>query len=317
MEAKDSARRWQAIQVRHLEALRAIAKERSFHEAAFRLGYVQSAISSQLAQLEAVAGVRLIDRASGTARVELTAAGELLLRHTDEILARLEAAQADLDSLTARHANIVRVAGLDLLPPHWVAQSLTLVRDRCPLARIHMVESPRQRDGRTGHDDADLTILGVDVVAAERTTLLYRDPPVLLAPRMPDLPKTSSLITADALRRLQPIVPRSDQELCDHLEAIGVKPHPAIKPGTAATAEAMVSAGIGHAVAYQSQLSNSSATTTVVGLGHLLPSHALAVTTSEAAADRPAVRTVKEALRETCAVHVAEPPDSELPARAA
>ena len=136
----DAQTRWQAIEVRHLAALAAVAREGSFRRAADRLGYVQSAISGQIARLEQAAGTRLLERASGTPIVELTPAGQILLRHTDEILARFETAYADVNSLASRNAGAARVAGLELFSPHRTAQILSLFRERHPFARLTLEE---------------------------------------------------------------------------------------------------------------------------------------------------------------------------------
>ena len=74
---------WLGIELRHFAALAAVAEERSFRRAADRLGYVQSAISRQIAYLEQLTGERLIERSQGPKPVELTEAGELLLNRED------------------------------------------------------------------------------------------------------------------------------------------------------------------------------------------------------------------------------------------
>src|SRR5215813_7527281 len=83
------ADRWLGLDLRHLVALKAIADEGSFGRAAERLGYTQSAISQQIAALERIVGLRLIDRPGGPRPISLTEAGQILLRHADAIQARL------------------------------------------------------------------------------------------------------------------------------------------------------------------------------------------------------------------------------------
>ena len=89
---------WVSVELRHLVALDAVAREGSFRRAAERLGYVQSAISHQIAALETLVGQRLIDRSRGTRPLMLTPAGEVLLAHADAVMAQMRAAQADLSA---------------------------------------------------------------------------------------------------------------------------------------------------------------------------------------------------------------------------
>src|ERR687895_1899391 len=93
--------RWLGLDLRHLIALKAIADEGSFGKAAERLGYTQSAISQQIAALEKIVGLRLIERPGGPRPISLTEAGEVLLRHAEAIQARLLAAKADMTALEA------------------------------------------------------------------------------------------------------------------------------------------------------------------------------------------------------------------------
>jgi DNA-binding transcriptional LysR family regulator len=102
------ALRWRGVQLRQLEALVAVASERSFVRAARRLGYSQSAVSHQIAALERTVGRRLLERPSGNSPVAVTDAGAVVLGHAEAVLARLGAARCDLDAL-AGGARRVRV----------------------------------------------------------------------------------------------------------------------------------------------------------------------------------------------------------------
>ncbi|HEY3184942.1 MAG TPA: LysR family transcriptional regulator, partial [Gaiellaceae bacterium] len=71
---------WLGIELRHLAALEAVAREGSFRRAATSLGYVQSAISQQIAALEKAVGQRLVERSRGGGPLRLTEVGELVLQ---------------------------------------------------------------------------------------------------------------------------------------------------------------------------------------------------------------------------------------------
>src|SRR5256885_14315151 len=71
--------RWLGIELRHLTALEAVAREGSFGRAAKSLGYTQSAVSQQIAALERIVGARLVERPGGPRPVSPTEAGEALL----------------------------------------------------------------------------------------------------------------------------------------------------------------------------------------------------------------------------------------------
>jgi molybdate transport repressor ModE-like protein len=112
---------WLGVDLRHLAALEAVARTGSFSRAARELGYTQSAVSQQIAQLERIVGQRLFDRPGGPRPVEPTEAGLLLLRHADAIVGQLDAARADMAALAEGEAGTLRVGiyqsvGARLLP---------------------------------------------------------------------------------------------------------------------------------------------------------------------------------------------------------
>ena len=78
-----------------LRVLREVAQSGSFSAAARTLGYTQSAVSRQVAALEAAAGRRLFER--GRDGVTLTAAGARLLPRAIRILDELDAALRETD----------------------------------------------------------------------------------------------------------------------------------------------------------------------------------------------------------------------------
>jgi len=113
---------WTGIEIRHLITLVTVANAGSFRGAGEELGYAQSAVSAQIAQLEGRVGLPLVDRRRGTKKVGLTSAGRRLAEHVSEIVAHLHAAKADLvaaaDPEAARlRVGVVRPVVRWLMPP--------------------------------------------------------------------------------------------------------------------------------------------------------------------------------------------------------
>src|SRR5579864_2873668 len=97
------------LELRHLAALEAVGRTHSFGRAARELGYTQSAVSQQIANMERIVGQKLVERPGGPKPVSLTEAGDLLLRHADAIVAQLDAAEADMAALAEGAAGPLRV----------------------------------------------------------------------------------------------------------------------------------------------------------------------------------------------------------------
>mgnify|MGYP003418786657 CR=1 FL=1 len=85
------------LDVRRLRVLREVALRGSIARAAESLRFTPSAVSQQLAKLEAEAGVPLVER--GPRSVSLTPAGWRLVEHAEAILERLAEAEAALREL--------------------------------------------------------------------------------------------------------------------------------------------------------------------------------------------------------------------------
>ncbi|MGZ8687653.1 MAG: LysR family transcriptional regulator [Gaiellaceae bacterium] len=120
---------WFGVEVRHLAALAAVAHEGSFGGAARRLGYTQSAISGQIATLERIVGVRMLNRLRGARSVELTPEGRVLLRHAETISSQLAAARHDLGSLVQGKRESLRIGTFETFGPHFLAETLRSCAD--------------------------------------------------------------------------------------------------------------------------------------------------------------------------------------------
>jgi DNA-binding transcriptional LysR family regulator len=107
------------LDVRRMRVLREVAARGSFSAAAESLSYTQSAVSQQIAALEREAGTTLVERSARGVR--LTDAGRALVEHADAILARLAAAEAELEAIAGLRGGRLRLttfssAGATIMP---------------------------------------------------------------------------------------------------------------------------------------------------------------------------------------------------------
>src|SRR6202166_3229767 len=98
------------LNVARLKVLKEVAYCGSFSEAAEALSYSQSAVSQQIAALEAETGLALLER--HPRGVSLTAAGQTLVGHAEGILARLDAAEEALSAIAGLRGGRLRVGSL-------------------------------------------------------------------------------------------------------------------------------------------------------------------------------------------------------------
>jgi DNA-binding transcriptional LysR family regulator len=171
------------VELRHLAALEAVGRTRSFGAAARELGYTQSAVSQQIAQLERSVGQRLVDRPGGPRRVDLTDAGRLLLRHADAIVAQLDAAQADMAALAEGAAGPLRVGIYQSVGARILPALLRRFKQDWPRVDVSVREETDAADllRMLEHGELDLTFADLPLpegpFAAEE---VLRDPYVLL-----------------------------------------------------------------------------------------------------------------------------------------
>jgi DNA-binding transcriptional LysR family regulator len=127
------------LDVRRLRLLRELAARRTVTAVAEALSYTPSAVSQQLAALERDAGVQLLERVGRG--VQLTEAGRRLVVHADAVIARLEAAEADLERASGRVAGRVRVASFQTAAHALVIPALEPLEARHPDLKCELIQA--------------------------------------------------------------------------------------------------------------------------------------------------------------------------------
>jgi DNA-binding transcriptional LysR family regulator len=142
-----------------LRALREVAERGSFTAAADALGYTQSAVSRQVAGLEAAAGAPLFDRAARGSL--LTDAGTTLLRHAVGVIDQLDAAQRELEGLQTLATGRLRVGAFATAVASLLPRAMAAFRAQHGAIDVSLREgmSPAQLR-RVASGATDLAVVG-------------------------------------------------------------------------------------------------------------------------------------------------------------
>jgi DNA-binding transcriptional LysR family regulator len=248
------ADRWLGLDLRHLIALKAIADERSFGRAAERLGYTQSAISQQIAALERIVGLRLVERPGGPRPISLTEAGDVLLRHADAIQARLLAAKADMAALEAGDAGRVRVGTFQSVGARIVPALLRKFGESHPAVEVQLRESQSEDELLTlvERGELDLTFWTLPLEGGPYEAVeLLRDPYVLVVPAGSPLSELERPPTLKEIA-LQPLIGFNQCRAVAHVDhqltAAGRTPNYVFRSDNNGTVQGLVGAGVGVSV---------------------------------------------------------------------
>jgi DNA-binding transcriptional LysR family regulator len=305
MELDQGQNQWLGIEVRHLAALQAVADEGSFRGAAVRLGYTQSAVSQQIATLERLVGVRLVERPGGPRAVSLTDAGRLVLRHADAIVARLKAAQADVAALLDGGAGQLRVGTFQSVGARILPELLRRFREAWPSVDVHLTEAqdPELLDA-VERGDLDLVFAMPPLPDGpfEQVELL-RDPWVLLVP-------ADSPLAARAEVRLEDVAElpligtrlcRSRHQVDSHFRSRGLEPTYVFHSDENNTIHGLVAAGTGVALIPQLAVDEKDERVVALPLGPRVPPRTIALAWHRDRYRSPAAEAFVELARAVCA----------------
>ncbi|MGH2854147.1 MAG: LysR family transcriptional regulator [Solirubrobacteraceae bacterium] len=240
------------LNVVRLRVLREVAQRGSFSAAAEALSYTQSAVSQQIAALEAETGMTLLER--GSRGVRLTGAGRTLVEHAEGILARLEAAEEELAALAGLRGGQLRMASFPTAGATLMPVAIAAFRGAYPEVELTLAEGePEEIAPRLRAGEFDLALLfefGEAEQDLKRVELL--EDPLYLA-----LPRGHRLAGKRALRlgelRGEAWVQTSRSSPCARhvvrcCHAAGFEPNVAFESDDYQTVQGLVAAGVGVAL---------------------------------------------------------------------
>jgi DNA-binding transcriptional LysR family regulator len=298
---------WLSVELRHLAALQALAQEGSFGRAAQRLGYTQSAVSQQIAALERSVAQRLVERPGGPRPVTLTEAGRLLLGHADAIVARLQAAQADMAALAEGEAGTLRVGTFQSVGARVLPAVMARFHADWPDIEIQLRESAHDDELATwverGEIDLAFVMLPIDSEPLE-TQQLLRDRYVLVVqPSSPlaarERPPTLREIAGERLIGYRDC--RSSELVEAQLRASGVEPNFVFRSDDNGTIQGLAAAGVGIALMPWLTVEPSDERTQIVELGNRMVPRLIGIAWHRDRYRSPAAQAFAETARAVCA----------------
>ena len=167
---------------RRLEAFVAVARHRSFTEAALDLHLSQSAVSQQISALETELDAKLLDRSRR--RVTLTHAGAALLERAERLLQDAEAARRAVAAAQGHIAGALDITASHTIAAYLLPKPLALLAREHPEMRASVrIENTERVVGALLADEADVGFVEGDVHAeGVRLEELHSDELVLIVP---------------------------------------------------------------------------------------------------------------------------------------
>lgn len=292
--------------VRRLALLAAVLDSGSMTAAAEQLGYSPSAVSQQLRRLEREAGQPLLHRQARGVRP--TEAGIVLAGHARHILRRLSAAEADLGELAGLRRGTLAVGTFPTVASALLPTVVSRFRQQYPDIRLD-VRSARfdelvemLEDGTVGLSLLwDYAWSRIDATELSLTPLID-DPTVLVVAAHHRLARRRNTTMAE-LAHEEWIVRAHDHPVAEVLDrscrAAGFSPRIAFHANDYQEAQAMVSVGLGVALAPRTAVTTTHPDVRVLGLGQDAPSRRILVAHRQDRLRAPAELAMHQLLVET------------------
>jgi molybdate transport repressor ModE-like protein len=280
---EEGPEQWLGLEFRHLAALQAVADEGSFNGAARRLGYTQSAISQQIASLERIVGMRVVERVHGKKTLGLSVAGKTLLAHATAIQARLGAAKTDIDALARGTAGPLRIGAYESVSTRLLPAILRRFVAAFPDVDVELAEALHDLDFLRSLERGVMDVAFVDLPLPPgpfETAPVLTDPYVLVAQAGSEQARMCPPRSLAELARLPLVAFRACKRIdsvAGQLRAIGVEANVVLRSDYNEAVQGYAATGLGVALMPRLAVNFDDERTVAIELGDLVPPRQIAV----------------------------------------
>lgn len=281
---------WAALEVRHLRAFVAVARERSFVRAARVLGYSQPGVSQQIRALERIVGTPLLVRsAGGRSQLKLTDTGVVFLEHAHDLLARVSLTHADVQRLAELGPVQLSLLTLQSLGVKVLPSVLQRLRHEHPSLRVRVtaITLAEASWAAVESGEADLALTTAPIVAEPFEVLpIFAERFVLLTDNASPVRRFEEL----GSRRLLLSRCYSSAVIEERLSAEGISPAAIDRLEDAGLIQALVRAGEGVAIVPELSVDQSDPDVAVRALPEVPPRQLVSLRLRERPSSGPIAR---------------------------
>ncbi|MBB4200084.1 hypothetical protein CCR94_04590 [Rhodoblastus sphagnicola] len=157
----------------------AIAQSKTLTQAAKQMGLTQPTLSQQLSSLEEKVGTKLFERTLN--QMEITVAGEFLLRRALQILNEVESTEEQLREFATGKRGVIRLAGINSIVRAVAPQAIGLLKQRLPEVEFDIHEmSPTEVLDLLYARQVNIGLVAVGSLA--KSNVSFREVPVVTDP---------------------------------------------------------------------------------------------------------------------------------------
>ncbi|SFI30358.1 DNA-binding transcriptional regulator, LysR family [Paenibacillus sp. UNC496MF] len=237
------------LELRQLQYVIQIAKEKNFSRAAEKLHIAQPSLSQQLSKLEKEIGVLLFRRTTNS--VELTHAGAVFVEKAEGILDNVEQLKQELDDLAHMRKGKLVVGCLSITGSHVLPIVLPIFNRRFPEIEVVLVEdTPSKLEQLTASGQTDLSLLALPLHEPSLEWVPIIEEEIILAvPPGHALANRTTPVRVDELRAEPFIVLKKGQGfrqiVLETCERAGFEPRVVFESTNIETVQSLVAAGMG------------------------------------------------------------------------